>query len=394
MISLTTILIFTFIQNGDTDITTTDHKQVIIDAINTRNRSVYQKAIDEGADLSFAIDRGPNQGRTPLEVLIEDFDLPYAQKLIQNGFDLKKVNNNHIDTITDILGTNKITELEVINEIIKTLINQVKDELENPDSYGFSLLMNAIYVNNNEISLLIIENIQNVDRVYLDETALTFSCQLGYVDISVIKALIEKGANVNFQGENGNTCLMYALMNDDEELVKYLLTETNVNINLKNNDGQTALHIASEYLSNKTIGYLLNHEDIDLNVTDNNGDTPYTIACDIEGIGLTDTDENGNTCFFSAIINENNNTVQLLLTLKDLDINYQNNDQKTALHLAIEHKNIDALDYLFTRANINVNLKDNNGYTPLELAEYLVSEYPDDIDYANILDKLNDLIRS
>ncbi|NLG81283.1 MAG: ankyrin repeat domain-containing protein, partial [Bacilli bacterium] len=120
----------------------------------------------------------------------------------------------------------------------------------------------------------------------------------------------------------------------------------------------------------------------------------YTIACDIEGIGLTDTDENVNTCFFSAIINENNNTVQLLLTLKVLDINYQNNDQKTALHLAIEHKNIDALDYLFTRANINVNLKDKNGYTPLELAEYLVSEYPDDIDYANILDKLNDLIRS
>ncbi|NLG81927.1 MAG: ankyrin repeat domain-containing protein, partial [Bacilli bacterium] len=276
VISLTTILIFTFIQNGDTDLTTTDHKQVIIDAINTRNRSVYQKAIDEGADLRFAIDRGPNQGRTPLEVLIEDFDLSYAQKLIQNGFDLKKVNNNHIDTITDILGTNKITELEVINEIIKTLINQVKDELENPDSYGFSLLMNATYVNNNEISLLIIENIQNVDRVYLDETALTFSCQLGYVDISVIKALIEQGANVNFQGENGNTCLMYALMNDDEELVKYLLTKTNVNINLKNNDGQTALHIASEYLSNKTIGYLLNHKDIDLNVTDNNGDTPYT----------------------------------------------------------------------------------------------------------------------
>lgn len=393
VIVLSASLILIFInKDNDTKTTTINQRDAIIDAINSRNKSVYQKAIDEGADLSFVIDRGPNRGRTPLEVIIEDYDFIYAQKLMQNGFDLKKVNNNHIDTITDILNTNRFIKLPLINDIIDTLIEQVADELENPDSYGFSLLMNAIYMNNTNISLTIIEKIQNVDKVYLEETALTYACSLGYVDLSVIEALIAKGANVNFKGEDGYTCLMYAVMNDDEELVRYLLSETNVDVNVKNDDGQTVLHVAIEYPSSKTIGLLLGRQDIDINVVDKNGYTPYSLACEMEDIPLTDEVESVNTCFLSAVVKENNNTVQLLLTHPKLDVNYQNANQKTALHLAIEYKNIEAIDYLFTSKDLNINIVDNRGFTPLELAQYLANENPDDIVYTNILDKLNDLI--
>ncbi len=59
----------------------------------------------------------------------------------------------------------------------------------------------------------------------------------------VIRVLIGKGANVNFQDASGATSLMWATAGGDAELAQILLV-AGANVNLKNKGGYTALMIA------------------------------------------------------------------------------------------------------------------------------------------------------
>jgi hypothetical protein len=61
--------------------------------------------------------------------------------------------------------------------------------------------------------------------------------------IAVARRLIEAGADINLQNASGNSALMNAVLNRNEEAVK-LLIEKNANLNLQNNKGETAYIIA------------------------------------------------------------------------------------------------------------------------------------------------------
>ena len=58
--------------------------------------------------------------------------------------------------------------------------------------------------------------------------------------ISIVKILIENGAEVNAQNYNGATALIYASTFGHTEIVKYLLAN-NADKNLTDNRGNTAL---------------------------------------------------------------------------------------------------------------------------------------------------------
>lgn len=62
--------------------------------------------------------------------------------------------------------------------------------------------------------------------------------------INEIKKALSAGANINTQDEeNGCTILMYALMNDDEKMVKFLL-ENKADVNIRDEAGYAALMYA------------------------------------------------------------------------------------------------------------------------------------------------------
>lgn len=267
-------LTYHFLYKNDDPVYSDTDKVNLKIAIENEDYESYKQYLNEGRRLSFAFD----DGTTPLEKLIEANDLLSAEKIMKSGFDLSLVDNNPMDTITNIIVYNKNYEIDEINDIVETLIYQVSEEIEKPDSKGHSLLMNAIYANNTIIVKEVLKYIENIDKVYHGETALTLATSLGGTDLDIIKALINRGADINYQGDEGYTAIMYAISNYDTEILNYLLTINGYNINIQNDYGQTALHVAVDYYNGEAIDILLNTTNINQSILDNQNMTAKAYA--------------------------------------------------------------------------------------------------------------------
>lgn len=102
-----------------------------------------------------------------------------------------------------------------------------------------------------------------------------------------IETLINLGANINIQDNDGNGILHYILFRDNIGTEEYdiieMLIKNSVNINLQNNDGDTALHKISYKKNNeyrdidmeKKVASLLIENNADKNIKNNNGKKAY-----------------------------------------------------------------------------------------------------------------------
>ena len=92
-----------------------------------------------------------------------------------------------------------------------------------------------------------------------------------------VNKLIRLGANVNWQLEDGETCLMLAVECKIKESVKQLLLCNDINVNIRDKLGGTALSSAAFRLI-EILQLLLDHQDIVVDIKDNDGWTPLTYA--------------------------------------------------------------------------------------------------------------------
>ena len=102
-----------------------------------------------------------------------------------------------------------------------------------------------------------------------------------------IETLINLGANINIQDNDGNGIIHYILSRDNIGTEEYdiieMLIKNSVNINLQNNDGDTALHKISYKKNNeyrdidmeKKVISLLIENNADKNIKNNNGKKAY-----------------------------------------------------------------------------------------------------------------------
>ncbi|QVK19175.1 ankyrin repeat domain-containing protein [Mycoplasmatota bacterium] len=286
VLTATGILTYTYFYNTPEEETTTTEIKIddVYEAILNGDDETYTKYINDGGDLSFAYPDGKEKGRTPLEILIDANDLQNAQKIIENGFDLSKVDNNHIDTIRSIIAYNEDFNYDLINNISVTLIEQVKDEIEKPDSSGASLLMDVITTDNVVIVTEILKYVRDIDKEYNGETALTYACGLGHENLDIIKKLVSKGADINYKGEDGYNCLMSSIMGMQTETITYLLNLPNLDINAVNDYGQTALHLCVEYTNVEAVDILLQNSSIDPLIEDEDGITAKEYALDFANL--------------------------------------------------------------------------------------------------------------
>lgn len=252
-----------------------EEKADLYETIISGDISNYEQYLADGEKLSFAY----ANGATPLELLIEAGDILNADKLVKNGFDLTLIDNNHADTITSILVYNEEFKNDTVNEIAKTLINQIQNEIDEEDSFGYSLLINGIETDNIALVTEIVKYTQDIDKDYNGQSALTFACSLGNDNLDIIQLLIEKGADVNHQDEDGNTCLMNTLTyGNQERLIRYILTVDDVDLNIQNDFGQTVLHLCVEYTRLVALDIILQNPNVNKNIEDNDGYTAKRYA--------------------------------------------------------------------------------------------------------------------
>ncbi|AYV79547.1 MAG: ankyrin repeat protein [Faunusvirus sp.] len=112
-------------------------------------------------------------------------------------------------------------------------------------------------------------------------TPLIYSIVLNNNTISTL--LIQHGADINMQDYNGNTCVNYSVLEDNEHIYNLMIKQY-FNFNVTNIFGKTLCHIIIEnslhdisILNKYEFSYVL--ERTNINIQDNNGDSVLHILC-------------------------------------------------------------------------------------------------------------------
>lgn len=106
-------------------------------------------------------------------------------------------------------------------------------------------------------------------------------------DLSLIKSLLERGADVNYQDEYGYCAVLRTVHGDYSDCMQ-LLIDHGANPDFKNSDGYFALWWSIFFRHQKCLTTLIKGG-ADLNIQNNCGQTALHLACDIgylEGVKL------------------------------------------------------------------------------------------------------------
>jgi ankyrin repeat protein len=205
--------------------------------------------------------------------------------MLYNDFDFIKFSCNYdVNIIIDDVNENNIItknidESQSINDnnykIIELLL---KKQLKFINNYTDSLLCYSIYQHKSYIAKLFIEynyDINKKDKHFL--TPLIYSVK--YKQYDVFKLLIDKKANINYSGAEGDDNPLIFSVKQNDEYVIDLLLKNKFDANNYNRYIETPLHYA---LSNKissieTITKLIYYSD--LNIQNVNGQTSLHLLC-------------------------------------------------------------------------------------------------------------------
>ena len=206
----------------------------------------------------------------------------------------KSVISENIDEFKYIIENNK----EYITNI-ETWYNYIPNLSTNSFSNFVKVLLdNGMDINESGKNLIL-----DVSKSYDSHHRPKFgkSAIIGIPDSKYkIETLINLGANINIQDNDGNGILHYILSRDNIGTEEYdifeMLIKNGININLQNNDGDTALHKISYKKDNdyrdidmeKKVISLLIENNADKNIKNNNGKKAYPGAF-IYNIKLTFT---------------------------------------------------------------------------------------------------------
>ena len=196
----------------------------------------------------------------------------------------KSVISENIDEFKYVIENNK----EYINDIrnIETWYNYIPNLSTNSFSNFVKVLLdNGMDINESGKNLIL-----DVSKSYDSHHRPKFgkSAIIGVPDSKYkIETLINLGANINIEDNDGNGILHYILSRDNIGTEEYdiieMLIKNGIDINLQNNDGDTALHKISYKKNNsyrdigmeKKVISLLIENNADKNIKNNNGKKAY-----------------------------------------------------------------------------------------------------------------------
>ena len=205
------------------------------------------------------------------------------------------------------------------------------------------------------------------------------------LDNNNIKKIIENGANVNAKNDDGDTPLLLAIRNGNDDISE-LLIEKGAHFNAKGRYGNTPLLLATR-MNNTKISILLIElisnfkkyleDDPAIDALDRVNSTPLLNAIDKGNIDIVESlidnhakvnaiNHDGHIPLLEAIKNGNNDIIKLLID-NGADVNAKDKYGDTPLSLAIENDNNDIRELLIKKG-ANDNAINDGGDTPLSLA--------------------------
>jgi ankyrin repeat protein len=160
-----------------------------------------------------------------------------------------------------------------------------------------------------------------------------------------VEQMLESGTDANELSSVGATPLIHATWGKDITIVK-LLVENGADINLNTERFGCALNVAASVGAGEIADYLIENE-VNLNCQDKEGKTPL----------------------MSAIYDSQPDMAKMLID-KGADVNIKGDSDWTALMFAAMRGDVESVKNLID-ANVNVNSKTKDGETPLQRATAL-----------------------
>jgi uncharacterized protein len=174
----------------------------------------------------------------------------------------------------------------------------------------------------------------------------------------MVKLLIDRGANVNYQDFQGYTPLHEVFVSPPSNFIIAQLLMAGSDVNKQNNSGDLPIHLATNYSAPEIIASLIEFNS-DVNKTDNDGNTPLNKAV-INGYlenviellkGKADTNipnKNGRTPIFNADT-ESKKLILAELLKNNATINWEDNNKKTPLYYICVANNVDGVRMLMDK---------------------------------------------
>lgn len=160
-------------------------------------------------------------------------------------------------------------------------------------------------------------------------------------------ALLENNENdVNKQDHNGNTPLIWAASEGNDDIVQILL-DSRADVNMQNFYGETALFLAASR------GY-----DVICSMLMENGANPNIPNLD------------GSTAAHMAAASGHSNVLMILIN-RAAFVNGQDDCGDTPLHYAVREEQYSIVEMLVTRCHASVDIQNDDQETPLQLASCL-----------------------
>ena len=257
-------------------------------------------------------------------------------------------------------------------------------DINGQDIDGWTPLYHAAHSKSIEAYNLLIElgadtNITDNNNV-LPETVLTSTIEeetneLRDIDIELfkaieiddyksIRALVNRGANINAKDGYGLSALHLAIKNKSINSLNVLLANKNIDLEAKLPKGYFT-HLGDDSTDAVYIG---ESTPFLYAIFKSKGDSKICNLLINKGANVNATDEEGWSTFLYASAFGNTSILRSIVARNRKLINTKTKNNVTPLHMAVVYNNIDNIRYLVRNLKVDINAQDDDGWTALYYA--------------------------
>jgi len=305
-------------------------------AIEKGDLEIVKKHLDEDVGL---LNKGDDEGKTPLHHAIEMEETGIAKYLIERGADINKADDEEESPLHYAASSGNLEIVNLLLEKGTATLNDVSSVKHDGFVGQWTPLHIACLNGHPDVVRLLLDRGADIEaRDAVERTPLIITAESDNVEVAEI--LVDRGADINAQAIRDYTTLLLAARNRFEDLVNYLVSrEADIQ--------KDALLLAFQMAVVNGLNTLYEYvQEKGLNVAEMKDRDPGIITAASAG-GSIEVVES--------------------LARSGFDLEYTDSDGWTPLHYAASAGRVDMIGYIISKG-VDMNARDKKGETAYNLA--------------------------